>query len=74
MSTPRRRLIRPQPEPTIVNAQRRQEQLTKLHVRLDKERISLTRWLARMRRAFHAVERQQKRVTRIEKQIAKQET
>jgi hypothetical protein len=37
---------------------------------LHKEQQSLGRWMSRLKRAFHAVEKQQRRVTRLERQIA----
>ncbi|HYT89536.1 MAG TPA: hypothetical protein VEL76_12590 [Gemmataceae bacterium] len=72
MSTPRRRLIRPTsatptPDP---QAQRR---VHKLRTRLEHERALLTRWLPRLKRAFHTVEKQLQRIARIERQLRQQE-
>jgi septal ring factor EnvC (AmiA/AmiB activator) len=68
-ATPRRRIIRPAPQPSNSHHQQdRQNQ--KLRARLEKERTALNRWMARLRRAFHSVEKIQRRVFRIEKQIA----
>jgi hypothetical protein len=67
MSTPRRRVLRPA-RPTVPDPQREQ-QLRRRCEQLAKERGSLDRWMARLKRAFHAVERQQARVSRIERQL-----
>ena len=70
MSAPRRRLVRPATAPPD---QQRQRRLRKLREGLERERAALARWMARLRRAFHAVERQQLRTARLERQIAKLE-
>jgi hypothetical protein len=70
MTVPRRRLVRPVPTP--VNRDQTLK-LQKLRGRLEGERAALTRWMSRLRRAFHAVERQQLRTARLERQIAKLE-
>lgn len=54
MSAPRREIIRP-PTPPQDHA-RRQQQLQKIRIKLDKERETLARWQKRLRRAFNAVE------------------
>jgi hypothetical protein len=69
MTTPRRRLVRPAPpvrqqHPRLL--QRRQSAL-------EKERAFLARWTARLRFAFHAFERCQRKVARLEKQIRQME-
>lgn len=71
MTTPRRRLIRvatptatrPQPDP----------RLAKLRARLEAERTALGRWMTRLKRAFHTVERCQARIARLEKTLARLE-
>ena len=57
MSIPRRRLVRPAlaPEPD----QQRHHQVQKLRARLEQERRVLARWMTRLRRAFHTVEKLQ---------------
>lgn len=71
MTTPRRRLVRPLPAPpSNPNNQRR---LQKLRTRLEQERAALARWMTRLRRAFHAVERQQRLVARLDRQLKKLE-
>jgi len=51
----------------------RQRRLPKLRARLDQERAALARWMTRLKRAFHAVEKHQLRVARLERQITRQE-
>jgi hypothetical protein len=69
MTTPRRRLIRPTASPPVHPPLDRR--LQRLRSRLEGERTALTRWMTRLRRAFHAVEKSQLRVSRIERQIAR---
>ena len=72
MAEARRRLVRPPPATPTPDAQR-QRRLAKLRARLERERAVFTRWLARLRRAFHVVEKQLLRISRIERQIHQQE-
>jgi hypothetical protein len=51
----------------------RQQKLAAKREQLRREQQSLTRWMTRLKRAFHAVEKQQGRVARIERQIAQLE-
>jgi len=67
MSLPRRRLIRPAPVP--VASPERPRQTQKLRERLDKERAALARWQTKLKRAFNAVEKCQRKITRVERQI-----
>jgi hypothetical protein len=71
MTTPRRRLVRPAAPPAPRPPTDRRTQ--KLRSRLEAERVTLARWMARLRRAFHAVEKSQRRVSRFERQIAQTE-
>ena len=71
MSLPRRRLIRPVPPPAATTE--RPLQMQKLRNRLEKERAALARWQSRMKRAFNAVAKAQKRIARIERQIKHRE-
>jgi hypothetical protein len=71
MSTPRRQLIRPPTNP--LHTLQRQRQIEKLSARLDDERRALARWQKRLRRAFTAVEKQNRTIARLERQIARQE-
>jgi hypothetical protein len=72
MAIPRRRLVRPAPLPATPSRQTHQ-QLLKLRARLDQERKTLTRWMTRLKRAFHAVEKSQVKLARIERFITKLE-
>jgi hypothetical protein len=70
MSAPRRRIVRAVPVPPNHDHTLK---LQKLRGRLEGERAALARWMSRLRRAFHAVERQQQRTARLERHIAKLE-
>ena len=72
MAQARRRLVRTPPATPTPDAQR-QRRLDQLRARLERERGRFTRWLARLNRAFHVVEKQLLRISRIERQIRKQE-
>ncbi len=67
--TPRRRIVRP--TPSIVTRPRPDPRIQKLRARLEVERAALARWMTRLRRAFHSVERIQRRLVRLERQIAR---
>ena len=69
MSQPRRRLLRP-PRPMADDGPR-QTKLLARRARLEAEQQSLARWMSRLKRAFHAVEKQQQKVTRLEREIAR---
>lgn len=72
MSAPCRRIIRPENRSPIPDVHR-QRQVHKLRTRLEKERHTLSRWITRLRRSFHAVEKVQQTIARLEKQIARLE-
>ncbi len=72
MTVPRRRIVRSGPAPAVHDG-RRQRQLQRLRARLEQEQTALARWMSRLKRAFHAVEKGQLRVTRMQKTIARQE-
>jgi hypothetical protein len=72
MTTPRRRIIRFPNTPRAVSL-REQERLRRLRERLASERVVLARWMARLRRAFHQVEKRQQAIARIEREITKRE-
>jgi hypothetical protein len=69
MTTFRRRVLRPQRTAATIDP-RRQLAIEKQRSKLDRERTSLNRWMSRLRRAFHALEKQQLRVARLEKKLA----
>jgi len=72
MSPPRRRLIRPAPSATTASPQR-QRRLQKLRANLERERTLLARWMSKLTRAFHSVEKSQRRIYRLERTLANQE-
>jgi hypothetical protein len=39
--------------------------------RLEQEEATLARWLTRLKRVFHAFEKQQRRVAALQRQLAK---
>jgi hypothetical protein len=49
----------------------RQTKLLARRSRLETEQQTLSRWMSRLKRAFHAVEKQQQKVTRLEREIAR---
>ena len=63
MTTVRRRVIRPSASSGNSVCRR----LPALRTKLEQE--ALTRWMTRLKRAFHSFEKFQQRVTRLEKQI-----
>jgi hypothetical protein len=72
MAMPRRRLIRPAPVPLPPNPHH-QRQVQRLRERLEHERVALARWQTRLKRAFNTVEKCQKRIARIERQLTRLE-
>ncbi|HKB35755.1 MAG TPA: hypothetical protein VKD72_04830 [Gemmataceae bacterium] len=65
---------RPGPNPSPANtATERRRRLKALHARLDAERATLARWMTRLKRAFHFVEKSQARAGRLEREIARLE-
>jgi hypothetical protein len=61
------------PPPPLAPDERRQRQLAGLRSRLEEQRQALARWMSRLRRAFHAVEKQQLSIHRLDRQISKLE-
>ena len=71
MSAPRRRLVRPKaPPPPDPQRQRRARRLRE---GLERERAALARWMARLKRAFHATEKSQRRIACIERRLTQLE-
>lgn len=68
MSTPRRRVLRPV-APIVQVDMQAQRRLQQLRVKLEQEQAGLARWMAKLKRACHAVERHQVRVARFERQV-----
>lgn len=67
MTTPRRRVLRPLRLGEADGA--RDPKLAARRVRLATEKQCLDRWMSRLKRAFHAVEKQQTKVARLERAI-----
>lgn len=65
----RRRIVRPNAVPTVIDPRRVQ----KLQQRLQIVRRGFERWLARLKRACNAVVKQQTQIARLERQIRKLE-
>ena len=68
MTTPRRQVIRPLPK--VIRDCLDDTRMEKLLARIDKEQASCTRWMSRLRRAFHQVEKAQRRLARFNHQVA----
>jgi hypothetical protein len=73
MTNPRRRLVRP-PAAAPAPDPNRTRRLQNLRARLEKERAALAQWMRRLKRSFHATERLQRSVARVEKEITKLES
>ena len=74
MTTIRRRVLRPPRLPSQpVPVDRFRLAVEKKHRQLEQERIVLARWMTRLKRAFHSIERRQVRVVRLEREIARLE-
>jgi hypothetical protein len=67
MAALRRRLIRP--ASAVSHEERRQQRIQKWRARLVHERVALSRWQTRLKRAFTTVEKCQRNVARLEKQL-----
>jgi hypothetical protein len=71
MTAARRRVLRS--APLTVTDVRHQQRLEKVREQLTQERAALGRWMTRLKRAFHAVEKQQSRIGRIERRLSQSE-
>lgn len=69
---PRRRVLRPSRPATDDEA--RQRKITDRRTRLLAEQQTLSRWMSRLKRAFHAVEKQQQKISRLEREIVRLES
>lgn len=69
MGKVRRRVLRPT---TTISAaeQRERHRLQKKHEQLAKDRAALDRWMSKLKRAFHAMEKLQTKIARLEKDSA----
>ena len=68
MTAPRRRLVRPPANSTPTRSPQPQA-LPKARARLTQARNALARWMSRLKRAFNAVDKQQRAIARLERQI-----
>jgi hypothetical protein len=66
MATTRRRVLRS--IGTAAVDPRRQQRLDRCRNQLTKSRATLGRWISRLRRSFPAVEKEQRRIARLERQ------
>lgn len=69
MTTPRRRILRPHREAPPADP-RQQARLQKKREQLAKDRVSLKRWLTRLKRAANTVADLHQRITRLELLVA----
>jgi hypothetical protein len=65
MTTVRRRVLRP-PASATTSVSRR---LPALRTKLEREQEALMRWMTRLKRSFHSLEKHQLRTARLERQI-----
>jgi hypothetical protein len=72
MSTTRRRLVRPLAV-AAATLQQRQRRALALRGRLSQDRAALARWMSRLRRACHAVEKLQQRIARTDRHLTRLE-
>ena len=71
-TSPRRRVLRP--TRATPDDSTRQRSIHRKRSRLQTEQQSLVRWMARLKRAFHAVEKQQRTIARLERELARLES
>jgi hypothetical protein len=69
MTTPRRRILRPNRETPPADP-RQQARLQRKREQLAKNRVSLKRWLTRLKRAANTVADLHQRITRLETLVA----
>ena len=69
MTTPRRRILRPHQEATPADP-RQQARLKRKREQLARDRVSLKRWLTRLKRATNTVADLHQRITRLETLVA----
>jgi hypothetical protein len=72
MSRVRRRVLR-SPQTTTPVDPRRHARLDKKRSQLISERAALSRWMSKLKRAFHTVEKLQAKIGRLERDIARVE-
>lgn len=69
MTTPRRRILRPHQAAPPTDP-RQQARLQKKREQLARDRVSLKRWLTRLKRAANTVADLHQRITRLESLVA----
>jgi hypothetical protein len=68
MTTPRRRVLRPPAAVTDVE-RRNHAALRRYEAKLAAEQVAFRRWMKRLKRCFTAVDKHQRGMSRIEKQL-----
>ena len=61
------------PPTTAADRRERKRRAQELRSRLDKEEAALARWMTRLKRAFRAVEKHQRCIGRVRRQLAQVE-
>ena len=64
----------PNPRPNSSSpdpARQRKKRLQQLRTKLESQRLSWSRWMSRLKRAFHSVEKVGARIARLEREISK---
>jgi len=69
MTTIRRRVLRPVRNGSVRDGAQH-ARIERRRAQLEKDRKTVARWMIRLKRSFHAVEKQQRRIARLEKQLA----
>ena len=59
------------PTPVCDEKRERRKQLMKLREQLAEERATWSRWMPRLKRAFHTIEKLDGRINRLERMIAR---
>ncbi len=67
MAKVRRRVLRPESTPTAAESRG----LAKKQEQLANDRAALNRWMTKLKRAFHAMEKLQAKISRLEKDITR---
>ena len=68
MTRPRRRVLRN--SRTHSDDPQCQQKIARRREKLKKEQEGLSKWMTKLKRAFHAVEKHQKTVARLERELA----
>jgi hypothetical protein len=72
MTVTRRRVLRPAATPTPADP-KSQRHIERLRARLAREQLAYERWQKRLRRAFNAVQKQNRIVIRLQMQLTRLE-